>query len=179
MKKIFASTLVILFTLMFFQVVAQENGDEIDTGNEIGNNIGDFNAKGPDGEFLNLSDLHGKVTLVILWNSLCGHCNTENVKYQEAYEKYRDNKFVNGDGFDVYQIALDKEEATWHEALEKHQFPWKHHVYVIDSWKDANIRFFGVKNLPGTFLIDENGIILEKMFSGEQLPELLEKYLKK
>lgn len=178
MKKIFTAFLACLLFVTFFDAVAQDNG-EVPTGNEVGNYIGDFEAKGPNGEMLKLSDLRGDLVMVVLWNSLCGHCNSENKKYQEAYEAYHGKEFVNGDDFEIYQIALDKEEATWHEALEKYDFPWDHHVYVIDSWKDKNIRFFGVKNLPGTFLIDENGIILAKKFGGEELPELLDKYVKK
>ena len=169
--------------MFVLQISAQGSSEvvvsnEIVVGNEIGNDIGEFEAKGPDGDFLKLSDLRGKMVLVVLWNSLCGHCNTENAKYQEAYEVYLNKEFVKGTGFDIYQIALDKEEATWHEALEQYQFPWKNHVYVIDSWKDPEIRFFGVQNLPGTFLIDENGIILEKGFTGDKIPGLLDKYLK-
>lgn len=178
MKRILTSLFIVLLSFIGLQLSAQESTGPV-TGNEVGNYIGDFEAKGPDGEMLKLSDLKGDLVLVVLWNSLCGHCNKENEKYQAAYEQYHGKSFVNGKDFDIYQIALDKEEATWHEALEKHNFPWKNHVYVIDSWKDKNIRFFGVKNLPGTFLIDENGIILEKAFDGNDLPAILDKYLKK
>jgi peroxiredoxin len=177
MKRILTLTISLVFSISFLQVSAQEE-EGIVTGNEIGNYIGEFEAKGPNGEYLRLSDLRGNVVMVVLWNSLCGHCVTENKKYQEAYESYADKEFVNGDSFEIFQIALDKEEATWHEALEKFAFPWENHVYVIDSWKDPNIRFFGVKNLPGTFLIDENGIILEKKFEGKDIPAILDKYVK-
>lgn len=178
MQRIIATILAFIVAAAFFQAAAQDNG-EVVTGNEVGNYIGDFEAKGPYGEMLKLSDLKGDLVLVILWNSLCGHCNVENKKYQEAYEAYHGKEFINGNDFEIYQIALDKEEATWHEALEKYDFPWDNHVYVIDSWRDKNIRFFGVKNLPGTFLIDENGMILAKKFGGEELPEILERYVKK
>ncbi len=177
MKTIFRLLLACTLMFSFAYTNAQDNGG-LEPGNEVGDYIGDFEAKGPNGEMLKLSDLRGDLVMVVLWNSLCGHCNTENKKYQEAYEAYHGKEFVNGDVFEIYQIALDKEEATWHEALEKYEFPWQNHVYVIDSWKDPDIRFFGVKNLPGTFLIDENGIVLHKKFGGEELPELLDKYVK-
>ena len=178
MKKFFKLIFVSVLMVSVIQVSGQAKGGT-ETGNEVGDYIGDFEAKGPNGDMLKLSDLRGKVVMVVLWNSLCGHCNHENKKYWEAYEAYHDKSFVNGDGFEIFQIALDKEEATWHEALEKNGFPWENHVYVIDSWKDKNVRFFGVKNLPGTFLIDENGMVLAKSFEGKDLPEILDKYVKK
>ncbi len=177
MKNFFKLFFVSVLMISATQVSAQDNGGA-EAGNEVGNYIGDFEAKGPSGEMLKLSDLRGNLVMVVLWNSLCGHCNTENKKYQEAYEAYHDKDFVNGEDFEIFQIALDKEEATWHEALENYGFPWANHVYVIDSWKDRNIRFFGVKNLPGTFLIDENGIILAKGFEGKEIPDILDKYVK-
>ncbi len=148
-------------------------------GNEVGNDIGDFEDYSPDSTVLRLSELRGKLTMVLLWNSKCSHCVNENKKFRAAYEKYHDKQFVNGDGFEIYAIGLDKLRDTWVEALEKQQYPWKYNVYVIDSWKDRNIRFFGIKNLPGTFLIDEDGIILAKKFDGNELTEMLEGYLKK
>ena len=177
MKRLLTTTGILLFSMLMLHAVAQSGG-EVVTGNEIGNDIGDFEAKGTDGNFKKLSDLRGNMVLLVLWNSKCGHCVTENKFYQEAYNQFHDKQFAQGKGFEVYQIGLDKEEATWKEYIEASGFPYKNHVYVLDSWKDPNVRFFGVKNLPGTFLIDGDGIILEKGFSGKELPALLEKYLK-
>ena len=189
MKKIVSLITFVSLSVLFFSFISittnpetefEYSGDDtIKVGNEIGNNAGDFEAEGVDGEILKLSDLRGKLVLFVLWNSKCHHCNVENMLHKEAWEKYHDKEFVNGDGFDVYCIALDKERATWIEALEKYKFPWHSNVYVLDSWKSAEIRFFGIKNLPGIFLIDGNGIILAKKFPGKDLPEMLEKYLKK
>jgi peroxiredoxin len=178
MKRLLTTAAIVLFSMMMLQAVAQSSG-EIVTGNEVGNDIGDFEAKDMAGNIKKLSDLRGKMVLVVLWNSKCGHCVTENKFYQEAYNQFHDKQFSTGKGFDVYQIGLDKEEATWKEYIEANNFPYKTHVYVLDSWKDPDVRFFGVKNLPGTFLIDADGIILEKGFSGKELPALLEKYQKK
>jgi len=161
------------------QTIITPNSGEIEIGNEIGNDLGDFDSYDPDSTIRKLSDLRGKLTMLVLWNSLCGHCVTENVKHVETYNKYHDKQFVNGNGFDIYMIGLDKERSTWVEFLEKANYPWENNVYVLDSWKDPEIRFFGIKNLPGNFLIDENGIVVAKKFTGIELPKLLEDHLKK
>ena len=142
MKRLLTTTGILLFSMLMLQTVAQ-NGGEVVTGNEIGNDIGDFEAVGTDGNFKKLSDLHGNMVLLVLWNSKCGHCVTENVLYKDAYNQFHDKQFTRGKGFEVYQIGLDKEEATWKEYIEANNFPYKNHVYVLDSWKDADVRFFG------------------------------------
>ena len=152
---------------------------EIVIGNEVGNDLGDFDSYDPDSIVRKLSDMRGKITMLMLWNSKCGHCVVENKKHAETYNQYHDKKFINGDGFDIYSIALDKERTEWLEHLTEMNYPWETNVYVIDSWKDRDIRFFGIKNLPGTFLIDENGIVVAKKFTATELKKLLEDYMKK
>ncbi|OYT11286.1 MAG: hypothetical protein B6I19_11705 [Bacteroidetes bacterium 4572_114] len=152
---------------------------EIVIGNEVGNDLGDFDAYDPDSTLRKLSDMRGKLTMLMLWNSKCGHCVTENQKHIETYNQYHDKKFVSGDGFDIYSIALDKKRTEWLEHLDEMNYPWETNVYVIDSWKDRDIRFFGIKNLPGTFLIDEDGIVIAKKFTATELKKLLEDQLEK
>lgn len=150
---------------------------EIVVGNEIGNDLGDFVNYSPDSTLIKLSSLRGKMVMVMLWNSLCHHCVVDNEKHKEIYNKYRDKNFKHGKGFDIYAIGLDKERSTWVQAINDKKYPWKNNVYVIDSWKDRDVRFFGIKNLPGTFLIDQNGFVVNKLFTPEELDKILESYL--
>jgi thiol-disulfide isomerase/thioredoxin len=150
---------------------------DVQIGNEIGHDLGDFVNYDPDSTLRHLSDLRGKMVMVMLWNSLCHHCVVDNEKHRKTYEKYHDKTFIHGDGFDIYAIALDKERSTWIDALNEKKYPWTSNVYVIDSWKDRDIRFFGVRNLPGTFLIDRDGIVVNKLFTPDQLEQHLEDYL--
>ena len=154
-------------------------GGEIVVGNEVGNDIGEFVSYNPDSVLLKISDYRGKLTMVMLWNSLCGHCVTENQKHAETYKQYHDKQFVNGDGFEIYAIALDKVRPTWIQHLQEMNYPWDGNVYVLDSWKDPDVRYFGIKNLPGNFLIDEDGIVIAKKFTATELKKLLEDNLKK
>ena len=155
------------------------SSSEIELGNSVGNDLGEFYGLGIDSTQIKLSNLRGSLVMVVLWNSLCDHCVHDLDKYLPIYNNYHGKTFTNGKSFEVYTIGLDKERATWVQALNDKKYPWTHNIYVLDSWKDPDIRFFGVKNLPGTFLIDGDGIVLEKSFTPEQLPELLEKYLQK
>jgi thiol-disulfide isomerase/thioredoxin len=184
MKQVLSISFFVALTILFFgthqRVLAQNAGSSgIEVGNEVGQDLGDFEAYSTDSTLLKLSQLRGKMVLIVLWNSLCGHCVTENTKFIQTFEKYHDKKFKKGNGFDVYCIGLDKERATWVEAMKKLNYPWADNVYVLDSWKDKDVRFFGVENLPGTFLVDGNGIVLSKSFTAEELETTLEKYLVK
>jgi thiol-disulfide isomerase/thioredoxin len=159
------------------QTASGSNSGDIIIGNEIGNDLGDFVNYSPDSTLLNLSSLRGKLVMVVLWNSLCHHCVIDNEKLRETYNNFHDKKFTHGNGFEIYAIALDKERETWIQALNEKKYPWKYNVYVIDSWKDRDVRFFGIKNLPGYFLIDRDGIVVNKMFTADELNGILQGYL--
>jgi len=155
----------------------QTSTSEIIVGNEIGNDLGDFVNYSPDSTLLNLSSLRGKLVMVMLWNSLCHHCVIDNEKLRETYNNFHNKNFKHGKGFEIYAIGLDKERETWMQALTEKKYPWKYNVYVIDSWKDRDVRFFGIKNLPGYFLIDRDGIVVNKMFTADELDGILQGYL--
>lgn len=158
------------------QTTSTAAGDIV-VGNEIGNDIGDFVNYSPDSTLIKLSSLRGKMVMVVLWNSLCHHCVVDNEKLRESYNKFNDKNFKHGKGFEIYAIGLDKERETWVQALNEKKYPWKSNVYVLDSWKDRDVRFFGIKNLPGYFLIDKDGIVVNKLFTADQLDEILQGYL--
>jgi thiol-disulfide isomerase/thioredoxin len=155
----------------------QTSSSDIIIGNEIGNDLGDFVNYSPDSTLLNLSSLRGKLVMVMLWNSLCHHCVIDNEKLRETYNNFHNKNFTHGKGFEIYAIGLDKERETWMQALTEKKYPWKYNVYVIDSWKDRDIRFFGIKNLPGYFLVDRDGIVVNKMFTADELNGILQGYL--
>ncbi len=155
----------------------QTSSSDIIIGNEIGNDLGDFVNYSPDSTLLKLSSLRGKLVMVVLWNSLCHHCVIDNEKLRETYNNFNNKNFTHGKGFEIYAIALDKERETWIQALNEKKYPWKYNVYVLDSWKDRDVRFFGIKNLPGYFLIDRDGIVVNKMFTADELNGILQGYL--
>lgn len=159
------------------QTASGSTSGEIIIGNEIGNDLGDFVNYNPDSTLLKLSSLRGKLVMVVLWNSLCHHCVVDNEKLRESYNKFNNKNFKHGKGFEIYTIGLDKERETWIQALNEKKYPWKYNVYVIDSWKDRDVRFFGIKNLPGYFLIDRDGIVVNKMFTADELDGILQGYL--
>ena len=131
----------------------------------------EISLKTPEGEILALSSLRGKVVLIDFWASWCGPCRKENPNVKKIYEKYKDQ------GFEIYAVSLDNNEAQWKGAIAKDGLAWKH-VSELLGWKGTVSRAYGVGSIPQTFLLDKEGRIVKTGFRSHELESLIQPLLK-
>lgn len=131
---------------------------------EIGNAAPNFSAPTPTGEMMSLKDALGKYTIIDFWASWCRPCRIENPNVVKVYNKYHDK------GLNIISISLDKAEQKdkWLQAIKDDKMDW-YHVSNLQYWQDPIARQYNVRSIPATFLLDENGIIIDKNLRGAAL----------
>ncbi len=138
----------------------------------VGNVAPNFSGKTPDGKSLALNDVKSKLTLIDFWASWCGPCRRENPNVVKMYEKYH-NK-----GLEIIGVSLDKknQQKRWVDAIAKDRLTWPQ-ISNLKGWQDPIARTYGVRSIPATFLLDENGKILHKNLRGKRLEDKVEELL--
>jgi thiol-disulfide isomerase/thioredoxin len=159
-------------------VMASNGGDEPAVGINIGNKAPNIIEEGINGETYDLSQLSGKLVLIDFWASWCGPCRVENPTVVAAYQKFKDKEFINGKGFTIFSVSLDKNKAQWKAAIEKDKLTWPYHVSDLKGWYAKYAMVYRVNSIPANFLIDGNGVILAKNLRGPVLEQVLDQLLK-
>ena len=143
-----------------------------------GTNIGDkalgLTYNNPNGEEMSLYDIKNKLILIDFWASWCGPCRRENPNLVNAFKKYNNTKFEDGNGFEIYSLSLDKNKDSWVKAINKDQLFWEYHVSDLGGWQSEGSQKYNIKSIPSNVLINGKGIIIAKNLKGQALHGFLD-----
>ena len=131
---------------------------------DVGGMAPAFSAPSPDGKVVSLQDAMGKYTIIDFWASWCRPCRAENPNVVRVYKKYHEK------GLNIISVSLDKagQKDRWIKAIADDNMDW-HHVSNLKSWQEPIAKMYGVRSIPATFLLDENGKIIDKNLRGAAL----------
>ncbi|MBI9067569.1 MAG: AhpC/TSA family protein [Salinivirgaceae bacterium] len=120
------------------------------------------------GDSLKLSSIHNKYILVDFWGTWCRQSRIENKNLRTAYIKYRYK------GFEIFQVAIEREKTDWKNTLREDRLYWKYQVSELNYMKSQTAKDYLVKEIPSNFLIDPQGNVIAMNLYGEKLIEKLE-----
>ena len=137
---------------------------------KIGESYVDFEMQDANGGLRRLSDFEGKLVLLEFWGSGCLPCRKENPTLVKTYKKYQPK------GFEIFAVSQDTKRESWLKAIKDDQLPW---IQVSDLKGHNNTAslIYGISYIPDNFLIDQNGIIIERNLRGDKLKEKLNELL--
>ncbi len=137
-------------------------------------------------KWVSMKSLHGKYTLLAIWEASCGHCKKEMPKLKELYDKWKDKGLV------VYAVHNNQEVDKWKKFVQEHDLNFVNvsrtagimtqdsaTVLVrsgITNLQSLNYhQYWDVNSTPKVYLMDKDFKIIAKSLGSEQLDELLQK----
>lgn len=112
-----------------------------------------------------LSDVSNKYTFVIFGASWCPKCQEELMHIKKYYASWQEKDI------EVVFISIDEDPKMFNSFSEI--FPW---ISTCDlkGWEGDAVKDYYVFGTPTMFLLDRNRIIVERIFSVEQMKGIVE-----
>lgn len=118
----------------------------------VGGMATDFSLSDMSGAMVSLSSFRGKVVLLNFWATWCPPCKSEMSSFNELYRRLK------SEGLEVVAVSSDRSRKDIQKFLSKKKLS-----FTILHDEDAEItKRYMVFSLPTTFLIDRQGIIVER-----------------
>jgi cytochrome c biogenesis protein CcmG/thiol:disulfide interchange protein DsbE len=114
----------------------------------------DFSFPDLEGKTISLSDFRGKIVLLNIWATWCRPCVEEMPSIERLYNQFKDDDFI------VLAVSIDtKGKKAVGPFMAVHNLSFK---ALLDT-KGAIQNAYRTIGVPESFIIDKNGIILQKV----------------
>lgn len=132
----------------------------------------DLKMATPDGGELSLSDVvpNNRYTFVDFWASWCGPCCAELPNVKAVWEKYHDK------GFEVVGVSFDGDAEKWKAAIAEYGIKWLN-MSDLKGWGCEAAKVYGIRGIPRSLLIGQDGIIIDKDFRGDKLMKKMDELM--
>jgi len=162
MKNYFCIVLILSAT----NILLAQNRSTIGKGDVAIN----FEARTTEGEDLQLSDFEGKYVLLDFTHIACGPCWQSYPHLSEIQNKYRED-------LEVVTFHIDDYRERWIQMAINRNID----VNWLTLWeienKEQKMKEYQINGFPYYFLIDKEGVIVEKIFGYNK--SKINKHLKK
>ena len=119
-----------------------------------------------------LSEVDAKVIMVYFWSATDANQKMFNLDVLKSlYEDYHKR------GFEIYQVALDPDKASWAQVVKQQALPW---INVCDGLggNSPYVLTYNLGGLPSAYIISDGELVDGQVVDEKSLRKLIDKLLK-
>jgi cytochrome c biogenesis protein CcmG, thiol:disulfide interchange protein DsbE len=126
---------------------------------QVGSTAPPISARDLQGNLLSAEELEGKAVLLNIWATWCEPCRAEMPSMQRLYARFQDEPFV------VVAVSIDgaRSEEVVMERIGRFVDDLGLEFSVAHDSRQVTRRRYQVRGLPESFLIDQEGVIRNRI----------------
>ncbi|MGM0867513.1 MAG: thiol-disulfide oxidoreductase ResA [Bacillota bacterium] len=148
-RIILLSIFTTLIGYLLYTNITNSNSGVIHAGDQAP----DFQLETLEGETVKLSDFKGQGVLLNFWATYCPPCKEEMPYMQNQYEEFKDK------GVTILAIDVGEPKVTVDKFAKRYGLTFP---ILLDQNQEV-LDSYGVGPIPVTFLIDEDGKVIERV----------------
>ena len=114
----------------------------------------DFTLSNPDGKKLTLKNYRGKLVFLNFWATWCESCREEMPAMERLYREFK------GQGFEVLAVNVKDKRSDALAFVKKLKLSYP---IMMDPEGEIGL-LYGAFGMPATYLIDEKGMVLARLW---------------
>ena len=137
----------------------------------IGKKGHDLKMQSYKGNYHRLHEINAPVTILVFWETDCGHCKEA---IPELHDIYQDELLDKG--IQVFAVYTQGDQGAWNEFIEKNEL--YDFINVWDPYRQSEFhKHYDVNSTPTIFVLDEDKTIIGKKIAVEDIPSFTQHYL--
>lgn len=157
-RLVFCFLLFALCALLFASFASAEPPSPFAGDNLINVQAPEFTLNNVDGKAVSLASYRGTVVLLNFWATWCPSCREEMPSMNKLARQFKNRKFS------IVAVATDRSSSDVRSYLKKNPSDF---TVLVDEGLSVSRSKYKVFVLPMSFLIDKNGMVVERYFGGE------------
>ncbi len=139
---------------------------------QIGSEFPQLDARSPWGKSLSPEIFKNKPVLYIFWSATDARCIKELPSYSTFWNKYKKL------GLQTVMVNFSANGTDWEKTITKYKLAcW--HLSDLKGEQSPILKQLGIRSLPAIYIVNKQGIIIEKNCWGNILSETIESIIKK
>lgn len=144
-----------------------EDFREYHSNSLIGEEVRDFEMNSPNGDQIQFSDYRGKYLLIDFWATWCGPCIKNMKKLPALKNEYQE--------LEVLCVTTEVDVDRVRKFIDRNEYETQLNFGIAKNDKELS-SYFNKRAIPLYFLIDPNGIIIDKAVTDPT--SIIEKHLR-
>lgn len=129
-------------------------------GLKVGDRVPQINHPLFNGQPFHTDSLLGKMVLIDFWASYDAPSRIESYDKHKLLQTYQNSIFLNGKGFEVVSVSLDRFRTPLLHAIEQDQLERFKHLCDFQGRKSGIAKRFNNQNKLTSYLVDGDGRIV-------------------